>query len=182
MSLIAVRAESAPYRLHRQPAAQEAEFAAIALASRDALRDLRRLVGVLRTEEEPGRTIADVRALVATVAAAGLAVELDLDPATERAGADPEAGLAVYRIVQEGLSNVTRHGSGGTARVALWLDGGTVRVRVDNAATSGRSGDGRGHGIRGMRERAAALGGTLTAGPHGDGGYRLDAVVPRHAP
>jgi signal transduction histidine kinase len=179
MSLIAVRAESAPYRLHRQPAAQEAEFAAIAHASRDALQDMRRLVGVLRAEE-PGRTIADVRALVATVAAAGLAVDLDLDPATEHAGADPEAGLAVYRIVQEGLSNVTRHGAGGTARVALWLDGEDVRVRITNANVGGGR-SGHGHGIRGMRERAAALGGTLTAGPDGDGGYRLDAVVPRRA-
>jgi signal transduction histidine kinase len=198
MSLIAVRAESAPYRLPRRPDAQEAEFTAIAGASRAALDDMRRLVGVLRGEEgvlrgeegvlrgaEPDRPrLADVRALAGTAALAGLAVDLDADASAERAAAAPAAALAVYRIVQEALSNAAHHAPGGRVRIGLRLDGGDVRVAVDNTAAVRATGapprPGGGHGIAGMRERVAALGGTLTAGPGAGGGYRVEAVVPLH--
>jgi signal transduction histidine kinase len=177
MSLIAVRAESAPYRLVSRPEAQRAEFAAIADASRDALHDMRCLVGTLRAGDAPPG-IGGLRALAAGATSAGLAVAVDVDPAVERAAVP---GLAVYRVVQEALSNAARHAPGGTVRVSVRLAGDRVRVCVDNtAATRPASGCGPagGNGLTGMRERVTALGGTLSAGPAGDGGFRVEAVVP----
>lgn len=189
MSLITVRAESAPYRLGREPGGREAEFAAIAEASRDALTEMRRMLGVLRTDRatpdrEPQPGLADIPAMVAAAADAGLDVGLDPESETGGVPASPAVGLSAYRIVQEGLSNATRHTPGAAVRVRCTVGGGALHVRVRNSAPAGqtttpsRDRVAGGHGIVGMRERAAVLGGALTAGPTSGGGYQVDAVLP----
>ncbi|MEV4703502.1 histidine kinase [Actinoplanes sp. NPDC049316] len=189
MSMIAVQAETAPYRVNGLPAPAEAEFASIATAARSALGDMRRLLGVLRADaDEAPRTpqpgLADVAALVETAARAGLEVSLTGEALPEV----PEAtGLAAYRIVQEALANAARHAPGGPVRVlvratpqALLVDvrnGPPVSDREPTAALPDAVA-GPGHGLAGMRERATLLGGTLDAGPQEDGGYRVAAVLP----
>ncbi|MCY1137072.1 histidine kinase [Actinoplanes sp. Pm04-4] len=188
MSMIAVRAETAPYRLSGEPETRDAEFVAIAGASRAALQDMRRLLGVLRSESAdadattPSPGLADLAAMVSAATASGLRVVLQAQPPVGRAAAavPPLVGQAAYRIVQEGLSNATRHAPGSVVRVSVTADDAAVRVRVHNTAPAGpvsRS-RGGGHGIRGMRERAGALGGTLSAGPADGGGYNVHAVLP----
>jgi signal transduction histidine kinase len=88
--------------------------------------------------------------------------------------------LAAYRIVQESLTNVVRHASGAAATVAIRQDGDDLLVEISNdaASGSGESGDGAGAGVAGMRERAAALGGSLAAGPRPGGGFAVRARLP----
>ncbi|MEH1169369.1 histidine kinase [Micromonospora sp. CPCC 205539] len=190
MSLIAVQAETAPYRLTDVPASAAAEFAAIAGSARDALTDMRRLLGVLRSESTdpltaPQPDLPDLAAMVEAAQRAGLAVTLDAPPVD--AGRVPApVGLAAYRIVQEGLANAARHAAGAAVRVTVRADPSTLSVRVENAqpAEAGsRSGTeaGAGHGLTGMRERARALGGTFTAGEQPDGGYAVTAELPYEA-
>ncbi|MGK5741673.1 sensor histidine kinase [Micromonospora sp. URMC 103] len=184
MSMIAVRAETAPYRLGEVPDPARDEFSAIAGAARAALTDMRRLLGVLRSESEQARTapqpgLADLPALVASARRAGMTVTLDTDVPT-----DPPApvGLAAYRIAQEGLANAARHAAGAAVRVTVRAATGELAVRVvnDGAGAPGPEGrgGGHGHGLTGMRERAVALGGTFTAGTTDDGGYAVDARLP----
>ncbi|MER7891213.1 histidine kinase [Micromonospora sp. NPDC094482] len=182
MSMLAVRAETAPYRLEAVPEPARAEFVAIADSARAALTDMRRLLGVLRSESDEARTapqpgLAELPALVESAERAGMAVTLDTDVPTE-----PPApvGLATYRIVQEGLANAARHAAGAVVRVTLRARDGELAVRVvnDGGGTPGPAGRGGGHGLTGMRERAVSLGGTFTAGPTDDGGYAVDALLP----
>ncbi|PWR08915.1 two-component sensor histidine kinase [Micromonospora acroterricola] len=190
MSLIAVQAETAPYRLTDVPAPAAAEFAAIAGSARDALIDMRRLLGVLRSESTGPQTapqpdLADLGAMVEATRRAGLPVTLDAGPVD--AGRVPApVGLAAYRIVQEGLANAARHAAGAAVRVTVHAGRSTLAVRVQNApadATDARPGTetGAGHGLTGMRERAVSLGGTFTAGPLPDGGYAVTAELPFEA-
>ncbi|MCW3840872.1 histidine kinase [Micromonospora yasonensis] len=184
MSMIAVQAESAPYRLADVPEPARAEFAAIAGSARDALTDMRRLLGVLRSESvgpqtapQPG--LADLPVMVDAARRAGLAVTLDA-PAPAAAAPAP-VGLAAYRIVQEGLANAARHAAGAAVRVTVRPGPRALTVRVENTAGTGspRAVErGAGHGLTGMRERALALGGTFTAGPIGGGGYAVVAELP----
>ncbi|SCG64779.1 sensor histidine kinase [Micromonospora inositola] len=184
MSMIAVQAETAPYRLADVPDGARAEFAAIAGSAREALTDMRRLLGVLRSEStgpetapQPG--LADLPAMVDAARRAGLAVTLD---APAPAGGTPApAGLAAYRIVQEGLANAARHAAGAAVRVSVRPGRHALAVRVENAAGGGdatAAERGAGHGLAGMRERALALGGTFAAGPADGGGYVVDALLP----
>ncbi|MGS2615436.1 sensor histidine kinase [Micromonospora sp. LZ34] len=182
MSMIAVRAETAPYRLEAVPEPAHAEFTAIAGAARAALTDMRRLLGVLRSEsEDPATTpqpgLADVPALVEAARRAGMTVSAHTD-----VPADPPApvGLAAYRIVQEALANAARHAAGAAVRVTLRGEDGALAVRVENDRGGPPvDGGGRaGHGLTGMRERAVSLGGTFTAGPTDGGGYAVDALLP----
>jgi signal transduction histidine kinase len=182
MSMIAVQAETAPYRITDLPPPALAEFGTIAAGAREALGDMRRLLGVLRAETDeslrtPQPGLSDVAALVETAQRAGVEVTLAEDDVAEV----PEAvGLAAYRIVQEALANAARHAPGGPVRVsvrgtadALWVEVGNDPGAAPTAAT-----DGPGHGLVGMRERSALLGGTLEAGPAPDGGYRVAARLP----
>ncbi|PWU56721.1 two-component sensor histidine kinase [Micromonospora sp. S4605] len=183
MSLIAVRAETAPYRLDAVPEPAQAEFTAIAGAAREALTDMRRLLGVLRSESADPETapqpgLPDVPALVEAARRAGMTVTLEVD-----VPAEPPApvGLAAYRIVQEALANAARHAAGTEVRATIRGAAGALQVRVANDRGDGptTAGGGRpGHGLTGMRERAVSLGGTFTAGPTDDGGYAVLAVLP----
>jgi signal transduction histidine kinase len=179
MSLVAVRAETAPYRLPDLPAPAREEFLALAGTARDTLTELRRLLGVLRTDRaelapQPG--LSDVDDLVAAARDAGLDVETDVLGVPN----SDAIGLTVYRIVQEALSNASQHSPGAAVRVAVSASGGDVRVEVTNTAPDGPASPrtGEGHGLVGMRERVELLGGTLQTGPTPDGGFTVVAWIP----
>jgi signal transduction histidine kinase len=188
LSLIAVRAESAPYRLAGLAGPVGEEFGSLSAAAREALADMRRLLGVLRADEPAARApqpqLADVPDLVASARRAGVAVALTGPKAW---GTVPSGvGVCAYRIVQESLSNASRHAPGAPVTVTVGHDPEAVSLHVSNgpghplATETGGSGDGpgHGHGLAGMRERVALLGGSLTAGPAPDGGFMVSAILP----
>ncbi|MGW4464285.1 sensor histidine kinase [Micromonospora sp. NPDC004704] len=184
MSMIAVQAETAPYRLDALPEPARAEFTAIAASARSALTDMRRLLGVLRSESGTPQTapqpgLADLPELVDTAGRAGMTVTLEQGTPPAGAPEPPEAvGLAAYRIVQEALANAARHAPGAPVRVTLRPGEQDLGVRVDNTGgTPGPTESPAGHGLIGMRERARLLGGTFTAGPTVDG-FTVTAVLP----
>ena len=180
MSLIAVRAETAVYRIDGVPPAVAEELAAIAGTSREALVEMRRLLGVLRSAEtplvEPQPVLDDLAGLVRDAREAGVDVTFDPLPG---ARVPPAVGLAAFRIVQEALSNARRHAAGAPVRITLTLGPSTLELYVHNTLT-GPAGEttGERHGLLGMRERATAVGGTFQAGPDPDGGYTVRATLP----
>ncbi|WP_327034789.1 sensor histidine kinase [Micromonospora ureilytica] len=187
MSLIAVQAETAPYRLTDVPAPAAAEFVAIAASARDALTDMRRLLGVLRSETTGPQTapqpdLTDLGAMVDAARRAGLPVTVDDEPMDDGRVPAP-VGLAAYRIVQESLANAARHAAGAAVRVTVRAGPSGLGVRVENSPADVRptADGGSGHGLTGMRERATSLGGTFTAGPLPDGGYAVAAELPYDA-
>ncbi|MFJ9717304.1 sensor histidine kinase [Streptomyces sp. NPDC101213] len=147
----------------------------------ETLTSLQRLVGLLWDTEDDARsgpTTARIEELIAGFGRLGRPIETDL-PA-DLAG---PAAEAVHGIVREALTNTLRHAPGGAARVAVRRGDGVLELTVDNAAPrgsapSGIGGLGSGRGLTGMRERAAAVGGELTAGPRPDGGWRVRATLP----
>jgi signal transduction histidine kinase len=149
-----------------------------AMTGRQALKEVRRLVGLLRFSEEdvrlsPPPGLADLDELVAQVRTAGLAVTLTRTGCCGELGPGPE--LAIYRIVQEALTNTIKHaGPGATALVELRCAPAEAEVTItDDGPVSGPVGTG--HGLAGMTERAAPYGGTVTAGPGPDRGWRVHA-------
>ncbi len=204
LSVVIAQADGGRYAGQSDPAAASGALEAIAATGRQALTDMRTLLGVLReggTEEyAPQPDIAAVDQLVADVRASGLDVDLIAEGEPQPLGPGPQ--LAAYRIVQESLTNVLKHaGPAGRAWVRLhWrTDGLEVAVLddgrgaaaaladpVDPAAdtavltgvTGGALGDGRGQGLLGMRERAALHGGRLTAAPREGGGFGVQAHLP----
>jgi signal transduction histidine kinase len=184
MSLIAVRAETAPYRLADLPDPVQAEFLALSGAAREALVDMRRLLGVLRQEQQAGLApqpqLSDLPVLVESARLAGVTVQLSAPVALDEV---PTAvGVCAYRIVQESLSNAGQHAPGAAVTVSVDQDARSVTLRVANGpGDQGRgpaTGLRPGHGLAGMRERVALLGGSLTAGPAADGGFVVAAVLP----
>jgi len=184
MSLIAVRAETAPYRLSDLSEPARAEFGSLSEVAREALADMRRLLGVLRDDRPaalaPQPQLADLPALVDAARRAGVSVELS---APAELGQVPSGiGVCAYRIVQESLSNASQHAPGAPVTVSVDHDSGVVLLRVANGpgGPSGPSAneDRPGHGLTGMRERVALLGGSLSAGPAPDGGFVVSAVLP----
>jgi signal transduction histidine kinase len=180
MSVIAIQAEAAPYRPPQEAARS---FATIRATATEGLEELRRVVGVLRAEgaeDDPGPqpTLDRLDDLVATVEAAGLTVTVAVT-GTPRP-LPPGVELSAYRIVQEALSNAMRHAPGSDVRVELAYHPTRLELRVVNgpARAQPRHIPGAGHGIPGMRERAAMLGGELAAGLRPDGGYVVTAVLP----
>jgi len=184
MSLIAVRAETAPYRLPGLPEAARAEFGSLSEVAREALTEMRRLLGVLRNDQPaalaPQPQLADLPELIDAARQAGVSVELSAPSALGRV--PPGVGVCAYRIVQESLSNASQHAPGAAVTVSVGHDDGAVLLRVVNGpggppAPSGHE-HGPGHGLTGMRERVALLGGSLSAGPAPDGGFVVSAVLP----
>lgn len=194
VSVMVVQAEVADELFTSAPDRARAAVAAVQDVGRHALADTRRLVGELRGADpggdpggdpgsEDGRpmpdppSLADLPALVDRFTAAGLPVTSDLDVGT----AVPEAtGRAVYRVVQEALTNVLRHAGTAPTHLAVRADGGAVVVDVDNDAPGAPPDPvpGGGHGLRGMDERLSALSGSLQAGPRPDGGFAVQARIP----
>jgi signal transduction histidine kinase len=182
MSLIAVRAETAPYRLDGVPPEVEEEFSAIAGTSREALAEMRRLLGVLRSESPPPMRpqpdLADLAELVRAAREAGVDVHFKM---AERLFVPPGVGLTAYRIVQEALSNARRHAAGASVDISLDVLGELLVVRVANGpgvAANPRPDGEPPHGLVGMRERAETLGGTLEYGHTWDGGFAVQATLP----
>ncbi|MEV8511825.1 histidine kinase [Dactylosporangium sp. NPDC051484] len=182
MSLIAVRAETAVYRIEGVPPAVAEELQAIAGTSREALTEMRRLLGVLRDDSlpltEPQPTLDELDGLVREAREAGVRVKFSPVPGTP---VPPGVGLAAFRIVQEALSNARRHATGAPVTITIRRHESDLVVLVRNeptGATPGPVGKGKGHGLLGMRERATAVGGTLLAGPVADGAYEVVATLP----
>jgi signal transduction histidine kinase len=184
MSLLAIRAESAPHRLESLPNPVRAEFGALSMGAREALADMRRLLGVLRndppTERVPQPGLQDLPELINSARMAGMAVDLTAPGALGQvpSGAD----VCAYRIVQEALSNARRHAPGAPVAVSVNHTTDAVTLRVTNGpalpAVLRANGHASGHGLAGMRERAELLGGSLSAGPVPDGGFAVSAVLP----
>jgi signal transduction histidine kinase len=176
-----VQASTARYRAPDLPDEAVAEFESIAASARGALGEMRRILGVLRTEDHtaelaPQRGLDDVPALVETTRRAGAAVELTQDVDGDIAVA---AQIAVYRIVQESLSNALRHAPDSAIVVSVSTGAEDVSVLVRNAPAAPPASTSGGHGLRGMTERAALLGGELRAGVDGNG-WLVSARIPRH--
>jgi signal transduction histidine kinase len=185
ISLINVQAGVALHLMDEQPGQSRTALVAIKQASNDALGELRSVLDVLRQGDEappraPASGLAQLDSLVAGAGATGLEVRTRVEglPRPLPAGTD----LAAFRIVQESLTNVTRHAGPASATVLVRYGPDDLTVRVDDdgrgpAAATG-PGNGNGNGIRGMRERVAALGGELTTGPRPGGGFRVQARLP----
>lgn len=181
LSVIAVQSDAAEAALARDPALAGPPLRAIRASARDALTDMRQLLHVLRTDEAedraPARGIDDLPDLVDAARLAGLSLDTDIrvDP-TLPAG----LGLAVYRIAQEGLTNVRKHAGAVPTCLEVVGDGRSVRVRVanDRPTVAPVADLSTGHGLLGARERASAAGGALRAGPTATGGFELVAELP----
>src|SRR3984957_29444 len=184
MSLIAVRAETAPYRLGELPESARAEFGSLSEVAREAMAEMRRVAGGVRpgrpepAELEPQPELADVPALVDAARRAGVTVSLSVPAELGKVPAG--VGVCAYRIVQESLSNASQHAPGAAVTVSLDHRRGAVQLRVTNGPGpgSGQGELGPGHGLTGMRERVALLGGSLSAGPTPAGGFVVSAVLP----
>ncbi|HEY3503965.1 MAG TPA: histidine kinase [Actinocatenispora sp.] len=180
MSLIAVQAETAVYRRDDVTPGAAEEFSSISAQARTALTEMRRLLGVLRGGDEalraPQPTLSDLDDLVSGLRRAGVRVELTT------AGFDRELPsplqVCVYRVVQEALSNATRHAPGAPVAASVTVTDEHVVLRVRNEPGATRAGGGAGHGLIGMRERVALLGGDLAAAPDADGGFTVAATLP----
>jgi signal transduction histidine kinase len=151
-------------------------------SGRDALVEMRRLLGVLRSESDepalaPQPGIADLADLVESVRVAGLAVTLDVGP--DCGDVEPAAALSAYRIVQEALTNTLKHADATSATVSIRRDGDALSVVVvdDGKGNTNTAGSG-GYGLLGMRERAKLLGGELRAGPLPSGGFGVHVTLP----
>jgi signal transduction histidine kinase len=184
MSVIAVQSGVANHVIDSRPAQARQALATIEATSRSALVELRRLLGVLRQGDdpvaslEPNPGMAEIGRLADQIRSAGVEVELKIEG--EPGELPPGVDLSAFRIAQEGLTNVLKHG-GGVARVLVRYSPGAVAVEIADdgrAGTDGAPAEGTGHGLIGMRERVAVFGGQLTAGPVPGGGYRMAARLP----
>ena len=192
MSVIAIQAEAGPYKAENPPPELVESFGEIRASALSGLNELRRVLGVLRSDRpdiapQPG--LEDLDELLESARGGGVTV------ATEVAGAPrpvPDGvNLSAYRIVQEALSNAMRHAPGSTVQVKLYYGEAAlvIEVRNDGCARDGQAGHpapeqqrwagiGAGHGIIGMRERATMLGGHLRAGPTPNGEFLVTAALP----
>ena len=179
LATIALQAGVAEHLLDdREPKARES-MATIRRLSKEALAEVSAMLGVLRAddgaERAPTPDLSGVTGLVEDMRAAGLAVDLELEdqPVPEVVGG------AAYRIVQESLTNVVRHaGPNAAARVRVTAADGAVEIEVSDNGQGAQPDTPDGNGLTGMRERAAALGGSFTAGSAPGGGFRVKALLP----
>jgi signal transduction histidine kinase len=186
VSVMVVQAGAARHIAERNPARAADALGTIERVGRDSLQELRRVLGVLRSDPDeitgtaPQPDLDALDRLVAHCRDAGLAVDLVVDGPVRPVPAG--VGLTAYRIVQESLTNVLKHAGPAAASVAVTYRPAELAVEVVDdgrgaASTTGSAGSG-GHGIVGMRERAATCGGSLVAGPRPGGGFRVRAVLP----
>jgi signal transduction histidine kinase len=183
ISVINVQAAVALHLIDERPAQARIALTAIKDVSKDALRELRSVLVALRQPDEPPErapapSLANLDELVTRTAAGGLEVRTEIAGPLERLPASVD--LAAFRILQESLTNVIRHAGTGTAMVRVVHDGEMLVLEVedDGRGLPSNGGPGHGTGIQGMRERAAALGGAVEAGPRPGGGFRVLARLP----
>ncbi|WP_218577961.1 ATP-binding protein [Phytohabitans rumicis] len=182
LSVISIQAQVAPHLVADPPEELRQNLAGIRGNALEALSELRRVLGVLRVEREsahaPQPTLDVLDELVGNVRDAGLAVTARTTG--EVRPLPPGVELSAYRIVQEALSNAIRHAPGATVTVEVAYRPADLVIRVVNTAPTAPApspSDG-GHGLLGMRERVAMLGGTLATGPTPDRGYEVTATLP----
>src|SRR5258708_6495798 len=183
ISLISVQAGVALHLMDKQPEQARVALSVIKDASKDALRELRSVLDVLRqVHEEPPRSpspsLASLSDLVSRALEAGSHVHTEVSG--DLKGLPASVDLAAFRIVQEALTNVMRHSGQTTSSVHVTCTGQELTLRIDNEVGKEgyRDGIGLGQGILGMQERATALGGVVEAGPRPDGGFRVFARLP----
>ncbi|UQX01807.1 histidine kinase [Streptomyces sp. RerS4] len=183
MSVVAIQAEAAPYRVKNPPPELEAAFVTIRENAVAALTELRRVLGVVRSSEyeapdAPQPTLASLDGLLANVREAGLSVDKTVTGAVRELPQGVE--LSAYRIIQEALSNTLRHAPGASAGVEVSYVLGGLGIRIVNgpALDDVRPSPGAGHGITGMRERVAMLEGEMTAEETEAGGYEVAVFLP----
>jgi len=189
MVAINVQAGVGAHLLDRDPEQARRTLQDIEKVSSEALSDLRSTLGMLRQDTtddgapvRPAQSLRELDELGESLRTAGIEVDLDIDPATATLPASVTS--TGYRIVQEALTNVVRHASGSHATVHVTRGDETLVIEVQD---DGRGADsaapaGAGQGVRGMRERAQAAGGTLEAGPQAGGGWRVVATLPTGTP
>jgi len=184
ISMISVQSGVGAHLLDRDPDQARTALVAVNQASKEALQELRATLGLLRQVDgpetrSPAPGLAQLERVIASTTAAGLDVRLDVtgEPRDLPTGVD----LAAYRIIQESLTNVIRHARAATARIAIAYRRADLVIQIED---DGRGVDEHGppapggNGLLGMRERAAALGGDLEAGPLAVGGFRVRARLP----
>ena len=180
VSVMTIQAGAVRRRLEVGQGREREALEAVERTGREALVEMRRMLGILRRDGAPAELgpqpgAAELEQLVEQVRAAGLAVTLDVDGASSL---PPGHGLAVYRVVQEALTNVLKHAGAARATVTVRVDPRAVELDVRDDGRAAASADGGGHGLIGMRERVALYGGTLRAGPAPDGGFVVHARLP----
>jgi signal transduction histidine kinase len=180
VSVIGVQAGAAERMLDRDPERARQPLQSIQERARDSVLELRRLFGILREGEEqaelaPQPRLAQLAVLLEQVRGAGLDLELHIDG--DAAPLPPGVELSAYRIVQEALTNVLKHAEATRVDVLLRYGARSLELEVTDDGT-GTAPNGSGHGLIGMRERAALYGGTLTAGPRPSGGFFVAAQLP----
>ncbi|MFE9369781.1 sensor histidine kinase [Streptomyces sp. NPDC006711] len=183
LSVMVALADGAVFAQDRAPERATTAMRQVSTTGRQAITDMRRFLGVLRDDEpdalrHPMPAVAQLESLAEQVRAAGLPTRLEVDG--DPSAATAAAQLTVYRLVQEALTNTLKHTPAGTSafvRVGCRPERITVDVTDDGPPTELPHIGTTGHGLHGMRERAAAYGGTLTAGPLSGGGWRVRAVL-----
>jgi signal transduction histidine kinase len=183
IATINVQAGVGEHVIATKPEEAASALSQIKQSSRDALRELRAMLDVLRAVDEPDARapapgLSQVDALIATSNQAGIPTKLVLRG--EAAPLPATVDLTAYRIVQESLTNVLRHAVPASVTVTIGYEPEELTISVvdDGNGAAGAFTDGAGHGIVGMRERAKAVGGALTAGPRLQGGFEVSAVLP----
>ena len=185
LSLISIQADAAPYRVQAPPPELVTELASIRANALEGLAELRHMLGLLRagpgdntTGTSPQPSLAQLDGLLGNVRAAGLRATTRIEGTARHL--PPGVELSAYRIIQEALSNILRHAPGAETSIELTYARDALGLRVVNgpAALPAAPSPGAGHGVIGMRERIAMLGGDLAIGPTPDGGYEVTAALP----
>jgi signal transduction histidine kinase len=181
LSTIAVQSGVGAHLIESQPAQAKRSLEAIETASKSALQDIRRVLGILReggAEQalDPAPGFGALPALVRQATESGLVVDFDgLDDGSDL---PVSLQLTAYRIVQEALTNVIKHSNGGRARVSVVRSSRDLRIEVTDDGVSNSTAPSFGHGLMGMRERVAMHGGELEVGSLPEGGFRVGASLP----
>lgn len=186
VSVMIIQAAAARRVMDDQPDDARAALGSIETTGREALAEMRRLLGILRSDDgpapmSPSPGLANLGQLIANATSAGVVVKLSIDG--EPRPLAPGVDLAIYRIVQEAVTNTIKHAGPTRATIRLAYEPAAVVVEVrDDGARSGVAATGAGHGLLGMEERVRIYGGELNAGPAPNGGFTIHALIPTGDP
>jgi signal transduction histidine kinase len=176
VSVMVVQASGVRRLLNEEQEREREALLSVEQIGRQALSEMRRMLGVMRSEGEAPAALAPQPGLLAQVEEAGLLVTLRIEG--ERPDLSPGVDLSAYRIVQEGLTNALKHAKSAHAEVVVRYIDSSVELEIADDGLGVPNGDGKGHGLVGMRERVALYGGTIEAGPRAEGGFVLRAWLP----